>query len=273
MSKLDLTNKQFGEWLVLNEMPKNTRKQAGVRSWRCQCLRCKKIYEVTQPLLTNGRSKKCIKCRQNELKTMLDITGQVYGSWLVLKKCDDYVKTDGAIRSDYWVCLCQLCNKEHLIRYGNLKHNRTKKCSECANNGTKHSTKTLIIQKPKNFKILKGKTSKRWTGYEDIPGAFFARLKSCAGARNIAVEITIKDIWDKFIEQNRICALSGIDITFKAGKNNINPTASVDRINSCVGYTKDNIQLVHKCLNTMKWDLSQEEFIEWCGKVWSFNNG
>lgn len=44
-------------------------------------------------------------------------------------------------------------------------------------------------------------------------------------------------------------------------------TASLDRINSSIGYTIDNVQWVHKKINMMKMDLSQEEFINYCRLV------
>ena len=44
-------------------------------------------------------------------------------------------------------------------------------------------------------------------------------------------------------------------------------TASLDRIDSTKGYSKDNIQWVHKDINCMKMDFSQQYFIDLCVKV------
>ena len=44
-------------------------------------------------------------------------------------------------------------------------------------------------------------------------------------------------------------------------------TASLDRIDSCKGYTIDNVQWVHKWINVMKSDHSQDEFIALCRAV------
>jgi hypothetical protein len=44
-------------------------------------------------------------------------------------------------------------------------------------------------------------------------------------------------------------------------------TASLDRINSKKGYTKDNVQWVHKWINFMKQDLDEEEFITFCEAI------
>jgi len=50
-------------------------------------------------------------------------------------------------------------------------------------------------------------------------------------------------------------------------------TASVDRIDSSIGYVMGNIQWVHKDINKMKSDFSQELFIAWCGLVASHQQG
>ena len=47
----------------------------------------------------------------------------------------------------------------------------------------------------------------------------------------------------------------------------IRKTASLDRIDSNKGYTKDNVQFVHKDINWMKQDFEQNKFIEYCKKV------
>lgn len=48
--------------------------------------------------------------------------------------------------------------------------------------------------------------------------------------------------------------------------------ASLDRKDSSVGYTKNNIQWVHKAINRLKTDFNQKKFIELCHLVSNFNN-
>lgn len=81
--------------------------------------------------------------------------------------------------------------------------------------------------------------------YKDIPRHLWYALRVGAKSRNLVVEITPKNIWDLFIKQNRLCALSGIEIYFGKTKNE-ETTASVDRIDSNLGYIITNIQIVHK---------------------------
>lgn len=117
-----------------------------------------------------------------------------------------------------------------------------------------------------------GKFHKNWAGYEEIPNVYFNRVKRGAIERKIKFNISIEDMWSKFLEQDRKCNLSGILLTFQPTSKTRNlQTASLDRINSNYGYNIDNIQWVHKHLNTMKWKLHNNDFIEWCNLVSNHN--
>jgi hypothetical protein len=98
-----------------------------------------------------------------------------------------------------------------------------------------------------------------------IPSRYFQSLVYGADRRNIIFEISINDIWNQFEKQNHKCALSGLELKFPTfGEKATEQTASLDRINSDLGYTKDNIQWLHKDVNKMKWELSQDRFLELC---------
>jgi hypothetical protein len=77
----------------------------------------------------------------------------------------------------------------------------------------------------------------------------------------------MQDLADQWVAQEGKCAISGVPLTLKAHKRDHTGTASVDRIDSKLGYTKDNIQWVHKTVNQMKMDLEESEFFDWCNKI------
>ncbi len=109
-----------------------------------------------------------------------------------------------------------------------------------------------------------------WKGYREIMGTVWNHVYEHAKVRKLSVEITIQDGWELFEKQHRKCALSGVELVFaknsKELKNRIQ-TASLDRIDSSRGYTRDNVQWIHKDLNLMKWDWGQDEFVKWCHLV------
>ena len=99
-----------------------------------------------------------------------------------------------------------------------------------------------------------------WRGYGGVPGKVHSKLKRDAEKRNIPFNLTIEEINFQYVNQDKVCAFTGVPLKFGVD-------ASVDRINSQEGYYFANIQIVHKDLNMMKKDMPNEVFIAWCNLV------
>jgi hypothetical protein len=133
---------------------------------------------------------------------------------------------------------------------------------------------TLIKGKSKSCKTCSlpriGATNPAWKGYEEIPNSWFLRFKRYS---KIEFALQIEDIWNLFLSQGKKCALTGLPISFANDRtrsqkySGVSCTASIDRIDSKKGYTKDNIQLVHKDINIMKNQYNQDYFVEMCKAV------
>lgn len=133
--------------------------------------------------------------------------------------------------------------------------------------------KKYNITKRESHKFKKGKNNPLWKGGEIIPASLFYEYKHGAIRRNMLFDITLQDIEDLYKHQNGICAISGVKLKISACRNKAKEsTASLDRIDSSKGYTKDNIQWVHKIVNNMKWDFEQNEFIKWCKVIASYQS-
>ena len=81
-------------------------------------------------------------------------------------------------------------------------------------------------------------------------------------------EITIEYAWNLFLKQDRKCALSGEPLTMWGkidGK--YQGTASLDRIDSSMGYVEGNVQWIEKKLQHMKRNMVDADFIKICKKV------
>lgn len=94
-----------------------------------------------------------------------------------------------------------------------------------------------------------------------------ARAKSKGREFNLDKQFLL-DLRDK---QDNKCALSGIELDWdhtKSGKRKCpNNRASIDRIDSSRGYTRDNVQLLADIVNRIKSNYSQEDFIDMCVRV------
>lgn len=118
---------------------------------------------------------------------------------------------------------------------------------------------------------LLGENAKWWTGHKDLPGTLYHRIKVGATKRNLKFLVSKEYLWSLIQKQNYKCALTGQSIQFSV--KNIKNTASLDRIDSSIGYIKGNVQWVHKDINLMKHKFSQEYFIQMCKLVSKTNDG
>lgn len=96
---------------------------------------------------------------------------------------------------------------------------------------------------------------------EKDPVKFLVRdAKQHAKVKNREFTIDIDDVLDCLYRQNNKCALSGVSFSSTN-------RPSLDRIDSNLGYTKDNIQLLLKEVNIMKSNLPQDRFLSLCGLI------
>lgn len=141
-----------------------------------------------------------------------------------------------------WECICK-CGKVHYITTRYLYSGHTQSCG------------CLRIE---NMSLNYGGA---------VSGVHLGKIKKSALHRNIEFNITLDYVNKLLVEQNNKCALSGLDIivdTRIIDGITQTTTASLDRIDSKKGYIEGNLQWVHKDINYMKNDYSQEYFINIC---------
>jgi len=93
---------------------------------------------------------------------------------------------------------------------------------------------------------------------------FLQNAIKSAAKRNQKFALTVQDIVNCWQEQNQICAYSGRKMTLVAG---MPETASIERIDSKIGYTLENTILVCQAINRMKSNFEFEDFFELCKDV------
>jgi hypothetical protein len=167
-------------------------------------------------------------------KRRSDILDERFGK-LIAK---EYISSSKDGRAE-WLCLCD-CGNYTKTKAKYLKNGDTKSCGKCK---------------------------------EIIPQFYFYEIKKQAEKREIEFKLTKEYLTELFISQNHKCKLSGLDITMPTCcKEKKYKTASLDRIDSNIGYIENNVQWVHKNINYMKMDLEQEIFIELCKKITEYQN-
>lgn len=175
-----------------------------------------------------------------------DLTGRKFNMLTAVSLCWG---RNGAGKRTKWLCNCE-CGGQVEVVSSKLKNGHTKSCG-C-------------------LRDHKGRNSGFRGGYEEISGTrwnyVFKQDSKRQYRRNYPFTITIEYIWDLFERQKRKCALSGVPIYF-GKKRRDHSTASLDRIDSTLGYIPGNVQWVHKDINMMKNKHPQDYFIQMCKQV------
>lgn len=151
-----------------------------------------------------------------------------------------------------WFCQCD-CGNTTIVQSWSLVGGGTRSCGCIRKETTAHKNK------------------KGYLGYEDFTGHYLGIIRYNAKKRNLPFEITAEYGWKLLQEQNKKCALSGLEICFGDKRKKIEQTASLDRIDSKLGYTTGNVQWIHKVINLMKGSQKQSSFIKMCDLISNYN--
>jgi len=166
-----------------------------------------------------------------------ELAGQQFGNLTVLAYHSSSPKGKAL-----WCCIC-ICGKTRVVQGGNLITGISKSCG-CSRGLAEKSTS--------------------WKGHKDISGRFWGIIRD--NRRGKYFDLTIEYGHQLWLDQDKKCTLSGVPIEFpKPGEKTC--TASLDRIDSNVGYVQGNVQWVHKDINLMKNKLEQSYFIQLCKSV------
>lgn len=153
----------------------------------------------------------------------------------------------------HWCIVVQCeCGTIDLLRVDFFRDKRSLGCKKCVN---------------KDDYPTKRKSRVKY--YKGLNNTFLSRLKYHdnlyrGNYKIIVVSLTIEDLYNKLVEQNFKCALSGLDLDVLNLPDIYQSNASIDRIDSCGNYTPNNIQWVHKDINRMKNSIPQDNFINLC---------
>lgn len=167
-----------------------------------------------------------------------DLIGKKIGRWNIISKIPDTNK-----HRTKWLCKCD-CGKEKIILQQSLINSSSQSCG-CL------------------------KRELLWQGCGELPMYYFNTTKNRARKLQIEFNISIEYLWNLFLQQDRKCALSGVEICFtQKWKKRGEQTASIDRIDSSKGYIEGNVQWVHKDVNYMKQEYSMEYFLHWVKQIY-----
>lgn len=218
----------------------------------------KSLREIEKLLGINKKTVKSV-LDKNQIQTR-------HGGQDILGFCFGRLKVIACVGKDkfhkyIWECECECGNKTR-ARANDLKQGKIISCG-CAH---KESSSRNI---QKAIQHIKKNGHPAFNGFGDLSGSYYSQLKYNAIRRGLHFSVSKEFLWNLFLKQNKLCAISGMPIVMKKRKEA--QTASLDRIDSSKGYTEDNIHWTHKDINLMKQRFSLEQFINYC-KLITKNN-
>lgn len=199
---------------------------------------CGEIKVMRAWNIRNGQPKKCRNCYDKEriLQNLLPI-GSQFGEWTIIS--DSYERKGSKTGGIKQEVQCK-CGYRRFLELSPLKAGRTISCKRCS-----------IERMNKDF--------------QEIPSSYMRQIKASAVRRRYRFEISFEMMWNLYIQQNKKCKLSGVSISFE------DKTASLDRIDSTKGYIEGNVQWLHKVVNQMKSNRTDQDFVEWCKLIFKNN--
>lgn len=226
-----LSGQKFWNWTVLSFAYMDRKQRL---HWKVRC-DCGNLRTRTQSKIVNGTSKKCRSCLSTEQERFNDYSGMKIGVW-------DVVAVDH-IGSEYvrrWRAICE-CGKEQVVTGTTLRNNPRAGCRSC-----------ILMRKSRSL------------------GRIWSQIVASARARDMEMTIDRDFAHDLLVSQNYRCALTGFPLEINISHKDYlkyGNTASLDRIDSSRGYTPDNVQWVHKDVNQLKMDLTEDRLLELCKAV------
>lgn len=232
----DLLGQQFGYLKAISKFNKNN-----ISYYNCICTVCNSHRILSWRNLKAVKTNKC-GCKYSGLKKR-ELVGVKFGTVEIIKKIGRIDK------NTIWEGKCHNCNSIKNYLSGNL--NKLRKSCGCLGNPS-------------------GNKAHDFNGFGEISIQHFRKIKETAEKKELDFNITIEEIWDLYLKQDRKCMLSGQEIHFGKSFRSRTKTTSLDRIDSSKGYITGNIQWVHKDVNFIKHKNSDEKLFEICKKIYDF---
>lgn len=217
--------------------------------------------------------------------------------WTHLKSSARKRKLDFTISKEYVIKImheqkykCKLSGIELTIKpkrdgYGNASLDRIDSDFGYIENNIQFVDKDINIMKSnlsdsEFYELCKSVTFRNNFQIKEIPkiskieNTYWKNILYGAKIRNLDFTVSKDYLSELFKKQSGLCALTSAKIILPDGYKecrNGTRTASLDRIDSNLGYVEGNVWWVHKCINKMKMDLNLSRFLYLCESVYCYS--
>ncbi|QGH79428.1 hypothetical protein SEA_LIMPID_101 [Streptomyces phage Limpid] len=157
------------------------------------------------------------------------------------KRLTKYVGSHPKFRTSLWMWECTECGRESGPSLTNSITRLDRKPSCC-------------------FRAKRGVDNPNWKGYKELTGSWLHQYQYDCRKKGRVWDLTPEYLWSEWEKQNGKCIYTGMQLTHGVD-------ASLDRIDSSIGYVEGNVQWVHRDINRMKSDFDEAYFVKLCKAV------
>lgn len=185
---------------------------------------------------------------KNGLHKLIDMSGQTIGEI----KVESISRKVGKQGKYLWNCHCLVCKTKYEFSRPQIMRRERMPCPKC---------------------LYPSRYDPDLQPCGEITYLHMARIRRGAISRELEMEVKADYLWRLFLRQKRKCKLTDLPLTMgRLGKEGRKTTsASLDRIDSDKGYVKGNVRWIHKELNFLKGDLSDERLLYWVEQIWKYH--
>lgn len=205
---------------------------------------------------------------RNNPNKILPVMGRMYGELEVISEDIKYSKDGRSI----WTLRCSCGTTQDILAKGLRRSTNPRiMCTRC-------SKSAAGIDRMKRLISTKKRGSHSGLGtFTRTHYCYFKRNCKRGKTRTLNWDLSVEYLWNLFMSQDSKCALTGIPLEFgelgdMSRVQHSKMTASLDRIDSSIGYVKGNVQWLHKHINVMKHSHDQSYFIKLCNLVSEYGN-
>ena len=237
----NLKNEEFGKLTIISRIDDE--------KWLCKCS-CGKETQVRVYDLESGNTHSCGCARKQEIT---DLTGRKIGKLTVIKFDKSTIrpwktKKQKTIYSHYWLCKCDCGNIKSITHKCLTRRNATQSCG--------------CIHKD----MLAKRSTKPNAGFNKVYRNYIGRCKSY----NIPFELNVDEFYNLTQQKCNYCGGEPLKIS-TSWSDKVKPFIynGIDRIDSNLGYSKENCVPCCTHCNYAKGNMTIKEFNKWLQQAYN----
>jgi hypothetical protein len=287
----DISGKKFGQLTAISlDKSKKNKKGWILPRWLCLC-NCGNTYKVYYNHLRDGTTTRCLQCTHKSQENKEEFSNLFWRQ--IVKEAKKRNINISIKKTDAYNVLikqnkkCILSNIPLYMSNSVRNHNKTTASLDRINSN-KGYTIDNIQWVHKHINIMKHNYDLEYflflclcinkdfclpkfdiNSYKLLP-YYYNMIQRRAKTKKRQFNIKREECYRLLEEQNFKCKISQLPIFFTSSykhQHGQKSTASLDRIDSCKGYTTDNIQWVHKHVNMMKNNYDLKYFTNICEQI------